>query len=81
MRHIPSITFYCLCTSVEGKLSTLSPAAVARSCRMMVPMVGKTLVLGALLAVGALPSVANAQVPVPNARQLDFMELELTQFM
>ena len=44
-------------------------------------MVGKTLVLGALLAVGALPSVANAQVPVPNARQLDFMELELTQFM
>lgn len=33
-------------------------------------------VLGALLAVGV-----NAQVPVPNARQLDFMELELTQFM
>ena len=29
-----------------------------------------------LLAVGA-----QAQVPVPNARQLEFMDLELTQFM
>jgi len=37
---------------------------------------GAMTVLGALLAVGV-----NAQVPVPNARQLDFMELELTQFM
>ena len=44
-------------------------------------MVGKTMALGALLAVEAVPSGANAQVPVPNARQLDFMELELTQFM
>ena len=63
-----------------------SGAAVLRStvddapCRVMV-MVGKTMALGALLAVEAVPSGANAQVPVPNARQLDFMELELTQFM
>jgi hypothetical protein len=28
-----------------------------------------------------LAASARAQVPVPNARQLDFMDLELTQFM
>ena len=65
---------------VMGAVSGGRPGVPARACRVMV-MVGKTMALGALLAVEAVPSGANAQVPVPNARQLDFMELELTQFM
>ena len=43
----------------------------------MAAAAGAMAVLGALLAAAGV----NAQVPLPNARQLDFMELELTQFM
>jgi alpha-L-fucosidase len=34
-----------------------------------------------LLLVPSVVAAASPQVPVPNARQLDFMDLELTQFM
>ena len=54
-----------------------APPGSGVSLGAMAAAAGAMAVLGALLAAAGV----NAQVPLPNARQLDFMELELTQFM